>query len=127
MGLLPDFQYINSTKIPLLIDRIKNIILYNKLNNLNIGILIELKTEPNDRKISSYPKSIVNSLYKLLVNNNVLGKLIIEVSALEWECLIELKKLDINNDLIYSYRSYDNITRESKLLNLSKLSINNKS
>lgn len=125
MNYIPDFLYINSTKIPLLIDCIKNIILYNKLNDLNIGVLIEIKTEPNDRKISSYPKSIVNSLYKLLVNNNILGKLIIEVSALEWECLLELKKLDLKNELIYSYRSYDNITRESKLLNLSKLSINN--
>ena len=125
INILRDFNYIDQTGIPTLKESIENIILLNKIYNKNIGIQIELKTDPLLRSISSKPQDIVYYVYKCLIDNNFLNRINIEIQAFEWKCLSLMKKLDKKKILKYNYIT-DSSSKSYGYLNYENILYNNR-
>lgn len=103
MKLVKDFRFYNKCPIPSLKNSIINLINYNSNQQTNIGIQLELKTEPTNRLETPSIVDLCNNVYQVLVDTDVLGKMPIEIQGFEWTTLVTMKKNDINNNCHYSF------------------------
>lgn len=94
--IYPNHQNINHVTIPTL----EEVIHYLKKNTgKRIRLQIEIKTDPNQPKISSSAIDMAIAVNKLLTKTNMVAQT--EVQAYQWKALIELKKLNPNIKTAY--------------------------
>ena len=84
----PDQLSVDGTHMPLLRDVVRYV---NKTSNSGVGFQIEMKTDPG-AEYSPDPKIFAKALYKILQEENILGRA--EIQAFDFRCLYELQKLD---------------------------------
>ncbi|MDD2961118.1 MAG: glycerophosphodiester phosphodiesterase [Muribaculaceae bacterium] len=59
-----------------------------------VGFQIEIKNDPTKPELTATPKEFADALYKLLLEKDIINRT--EVQSFDWQCLIELEKLDGN-------------------------------
>ena len=103
MKIIKDFRFYQKCPIPTLKDSIINLMNYNSNTNKKTGIQLELKTEPTNRLETPSIIDLCNTVYQVLLDTNILGKIPIEIQSFEWTTLLTMKKNDINSDCLYSF------------------------
>ena len=97
------------------ISTLKDIIQYvKKIAGDKVGFQIEIKNNPSKPKKSATPKEYAKALYKVLKEENVINRT--EVQAFDWQCLVELQKLDPKIKTAYLTDYNHKTLRESKSL-----------
>jgi glycerophosphoryl diester phosphodiesterase len=88
-NFFPDQYKMENTRIPTL----KGVIQYvKKIAGDKVGFQIEIKNDPAKPEMSATPKEYAKALYKVLKEEGVINRT--EIQAFDWQCLIELQKLN---------------------------------
>ncbi len=75
------------------IPTLKEVVDYvKKVAGDKVGFQIEIKNDPTKPDLTATPKEFAEALYKLMREEGIIDRT--EVQAFDWQCLIELNKLD---------------------------------
>ena len=82
------------------IPTLKEAIVYvKKIAGDKVGFQIEIKNDPTKPNDTATPKQFASALYKILKSEDIINRT--EVQAFDWQCLIDLNKLDPNIKTAY--------------------------
>lgn len=75
------------------IPTLKEVVDYvKKVAGDKVGFQIEIKNDPTKPQLTATPKEFAETLYKLMKEEDIINRT--EVQAFDWQCLVELNKLD---------------------------------
>lgn len=75
------------------IPTLKSVVDYvKKIAGNKVGFQIEIKNDPTKPQLTVSPKEFAETLYKFMKEEDIIDRT--EVQAFDWQCLIELNKLD---------------------------------
>ena len=92
----PHQRPVDSTVIPTLKEVVRFV---KKIAGDKVGFQIEIKNDPAKPEITASPKEFAAALYKLMKDEGIIDRT--EVQAFDWNCLIQLNKLDKNVKTAY--------------------------
>lgn len=75
------------------IPTLKSVVDYvKKVSGDKVGFQIEIKNDPTKPQLTVSPKEFAETLYKFMKEEDIIDRT--EVQAFDWQCLVELNKLD---------------------------------
>lgn len=92
----PNQKPLGFAEIPKLTDIIKYV---KNIAGDKVGFQIEIKNSPEYPQISPPIKEYVKALYNILKEEDILNR--VEIQSFDWQCLIELNKIDRNVKTAY--------------------------
>lgn len=89
--LYPHHRNFKKVQIPTLLEVIRYV---KSISGQSVKFQIEMKTDPLEPELSVEPKKMAKALYQILKQENIID--ISEIQAFDWQCLVELERLNKN-------------------------------